>query len=46
MQWQCRMAGVGVGADMEPVVELGLEQAGGSTKIVLTPTQLHALVHG
>lgn len=45
VQWQCRVAGVAVGADMEPVVELGLEQAGDSTKIALTPTQLHALVH-
>lgn len=45
MQWQCRVAGVEVGADVEPVVELGLEEAGSTTKVALTPTQLHALVH-
>lgn len=46
VQWTCRVAGVGVGAGVEPVVELGVEQAGSTTKLALTPTQLHALVHG
>ena len=46
VQWQCRVAGVGVGADVQPVVELGLEGAGGTTEVALTPTQLHTLVHG
>ncbi|XP_050723103.1 COMM domain-containing protein 4-like [Eriocheir sinensis] len=45
VQWTCRVAGVGVGGGVEPVVELGMEQAGGTTKLALTPTQLHALVH-